>query len=216
MNKIANPINAIKIKRKRHCNVTSVSGTKWKSRGLSPITGLKDACGNQRNPVVELEITPYKATNALCILDHRNYKYIRTQHAEPATSAKRFLLKADENSSSVLLLYDLLLSVKLLASLHLLVEYCRNLVVRYSFTTTTTTTTTTTMKFQSTVVGAALVLASLESSLAFSSSKMNQQLQQQKQRLTNLQMVATVPEIFNEVDGDGEDQARRRKTREVS
>lgn len=70
------------------------------------------------------------------------------------------------------------------------------------------------MKFQSTVVGAALVLASLESSLAFSSSKMNQQLQQQKQRLTNLQMVATVPEIFNEVDGDGEDQARRRKTRE--
>ena len=72
------------------------------------------------------------------------------------------------------------------------------------------------MKFQSTVVGAALVLASLESSLAFSSSKMNQQLQQQKQRLTNLQMVATVPEIFNEVDGDGEDQARRRKTREVS
>jgi hypothetical protein len=71
------------------------------------------------------------------------------------------------------------------------------------------------MKFQCTLVSAALVLASLESSSAFSSTKMNQQLQQQQQRLTNLKMVATVPDILNEESIDGES-ARRRKTREVS
>jgi hypothetical protein len=77
------------------------------------------------------------------------------------------------------------------------------------------------MKFQSTLVAAALVLASLESSSAFSSSKMNQQLQQQKQQsLTDLQMVATIPDILNEdpveLESAGEESARRRKTREVS
>jgi hypothetical protein len=78
------------------------------------------------------------------------------------------------------------------------------------------------MKFQSTLVGAALVLASLESSSAFSSSKMNQhlQLKQQQQHLTNLQMVATVPEIFNEEsieeESVEEETARKRKSRKVS